>query len=287
MLSSNSIQKRLGYSRNTKLLIIHADDLGMCRSENAATIEALENGTVNSASVMVPCPGFDEIAEYLKNHKKTDAGLHLTLTSEWPSYKWKPLLPASEVSSIVDSTGHFFLSKAEFSKNADANEVEKECRAQINKALDSGIRLSHIDSHMFTGFSNINILKKYLLLGQEYNLPVLLTHELPSWTRKSRDAVVVDSLYCAAKEDFDKGLNKYYRNVLKSIKPGLNCLLVHTAFNNSEMQEISHNQIAFGSEWRQEDYDFFTSGLSRKLIIDNNIQLITWGEIHDKLFHRN
>ena len=105
---SKSIQESLGYEKNTKLLIIHADDMGLSGSENAASIESLERGSVNSGSVMVPCPGFKEIADYCKTHPNADVGIHLTLTSEWPSYKYGPVFISGEVKSITDLNGFFF-----------------------------------------------------------------------------------------------------------------------------------------------------------------------------------
>src|SRR5215813_3937229 len=90
---SKSIQERLGYPKGAKLLILHADDVGVTHSENKATIDAIEKGCINSASVMVPCPWFPEIAAYVRNHPDYDFGLHITLTSEWKYYKWAPVTP--------------------------------------------------------------------------------------------------------------------------------------------------------------------------------------------------
>jgi chitin disaccharide deacetylase len=278
-----SIQKRLGYSKNTKLLIIHADDMGMSGSENTATIEAMEKGTVNSGSVMVPCLKFQEIADYSKTHLKADIGIHLTITSEWPQYKWGPVLPHEEVESIIDSDGFFLENMDKIIKNANPVEVEKEFRAQIMRAMESGIELTHIDSHMYAAFSNNQLLKIYISLGKEYNLPVLLTNKLPIRSLMSKNLIVVEQLYCAKPEDYSIGLNYYYREILRSIKPGLNCILVHTAFNNEEMQNITRDQTNFGADWRQADFDFFTSEECSQLIRNNNIQLITWREIRTKL----
>ena len=171
---SVNLLKRLGYSKSTKLLIIHADDLGISGSENAASIAAMENGMVNSGSVMVTCPHFPEIADYSKTHPEADIGIHLTLTSEWISFKWKPVLASEHVTSIIDSNGFFFESKALIIKNALASEVEKEFRAQIFKALEAGIDLTHIDTHMYTAFSNDDILKKYIYMGKNLIFQCLL-----------------------------------------------------------------------------------------------------------------
>jgi chitin disaccharide deacetylase len=283
VVSSGSVQKRLGYNRTAKLLIIHADDMGFSMSENMATIEAMGNGAVNSGSVMVPCPGFESIAEHLKRHSSIDAGVHLTLTGEWSSYRLKPVLPAEKVPTLVDQNGYLFLSKGEFSAKASPEDVEKECMAQIIKAIEGGINVTHIDSHMYTTFSRDDILRKYISLGKEFRLPTLLTREMPVWVRQLKEIAIVDRLYCAEEKDFNNGLDKYYTNVLKSLKPGLNCLLVHVAYNDSEMQNITHGKTGFGSEWRQQDFDFFTSDECKRLIKEKNIKMVTWREIQDKI----
>lgn len=281
--SNDSVQRRLGYESNTKLLIIHADDLGLSASQNSASLEAMDRGMVNSGSIMVNCPNFGEIVDYSKMHPEADFGLHLTVTSEWSSYKWGPVLSPDQVASIVDRNGFFLESKKDLAGNAVADEVEKEFRAQISCALESGIDLTHIDSHMFSGWANEAITGKYILLGKDYKLPLLLTHELPIQGIDRKNAVIVDRLFCARPEDNIKGLRNYYKNVLGMIKPGLNCILIHAAFDNKEMQDITLDQKNFGSAWRQADFDFFTSDECRQLIINNNIRLITWREIRDKL----
>ncbi len=87
---TKSIAERLGYPADSKLLIIHADDLAVAHSEDAASFDALDKHSVTSASVMVPCPWLNEVAAYAKEHPDADLGLHLTLTSEWKTYRWGP-----------------------------------------------------------------------------------------------------------------------------------------------------------------------------------------------------
>src|ERR1041384_7906517 len=100
--SNKSLLERLGYPADAKLLIIHADDLGMAHSVNAATIKSFERGLVNSGSIMVPCPWFSEIAAYARAHSKADLGLHLTLTSEWKFFRWGPVLSKDRVTTLLD-----------------------------------------------------------------------------------------------------------------------------------------------------------------------------------------
>ncbi len=141
-----------GYPDDTKFIIIHADDLGLSHSTNAAVMEAFENKAINSGSVMVPCPWLPEIAEYVKGNPDLDVGVHLTLTSEWSFFKWGSVSPRSEVPSLLDENGYFYATTEEFVANAKPDEVKREIRAQIDRAIAFGIRPTHIDSHMGTMF---------------------------------------------------------------------------------------------------------------------------------------
>ena len=105
---TQTLAERLGYPKDAKLLIVHADDLGMSHSVNLATIKGFESGLVNSGSIMVPCPWFSEIATYARANPQADLGLHLTLTSEWTSFRWGPVTSKDRVSSLLDKTGHFY-----------------------------------------------------------------------------------------------------------------------------------------------------------------------------------
>ncbi len=160
-----------GYPEDTRFVIIHADDMGLSHSTNAAVIEAFENNAINSGSVMVPCPWFPEIAEYVKENPDLDVGVHLTLTSEWKYFKWGSVLPRSEVPSLLDENGYFYANTGEFAANAKPDEVEKEIRAQIDRAIAFGISPTHIDSHMGTMFVSPELFNIYQKVAEEYDLP--------------------------------------------------------------------------------------------------------------------
>ena len=161
----------MGLPKDAKLLIIHADDVGVAHAENAATFSAIEKDGVSSASIMVPCPWFPEVAAYAKNHPEKDWGIHLTLTSEWKNYKWGGVLPASEIPSLLDKDGFMYASVEELSKNGKPEEVEKELRAQIKKAQAAGIILTHLDTHMGSVFGRPEYMGIYNKLGKEFGLP--------------------------------------------------------------------------------------------------------------------
>jgi len=281
-----NLAQKLGFSENTKLLIIHADDAGLSHSQNRATMQALEIGIVNSYSVMVPCPWFYEIAVFAKNNPQFDNGIHLTLTCEWENYKFGPVLPISEVPSLVDGNGHFYKKREELRKKATLEDVKKEIQAQIEKALQFGLNPTHLDSHMYSVGSSPEYLNIYRDLGKKYNIPVLMNRRLLEMVGLNPDEnihkgdLIMANAHLGVYEDFEAGkLSDYYSEVLDNLVSGLNIVLIHPAFDDSEMKEITVNHPNFGSEWRQIDFNYFTSQDTMAKIKENKIEPITWNDI--------
>lgn len=286
-----TIQERLGYSKDTKLLIIHADDLGVSQSENAASIAAMEKGSVSSGSIMMPCPWMADMAAYARSHPNADIGLHLTLTSEWKYYKWGTVTPVNQVSSLVDKNGYLYNGLDSLYQYGRPEEVEKEIRAQIEKAKQFGIDPTHFDSHMGSLFANPAYLQIIIKMGREYKVPVLLNSEAFKLMYNidlskfiSDKEVLADKVFMAQPNDYKNGMRNYYTGVLKSLQPGLNCILLHAAFENAEMQAVTIDHPDYGAAWRQADFNFFTSTECRTLLQQQNIKVTTWKEIRDKLF---
>ena len=275
---------QLGYEKEDILLMVHADDAGLSCSENAATMEALEKGIVNSYSIMVPCPWFLDMANFAQHRPQFDCGIHLTLTCEWKHYKFGPVLPYSEVPSLVDNQG-FFHAKREMIKNfADPEEVKKELKAQIDRALAAGIKPTHLDSHMYTLGLTKELLSVYRELGREYRLPIFLSDQLlkevgnPNALEEGDH--IVNALHIGnfgAMESI--GLHEWYAQILKNLKAGFNIILIHPAFNNMEMKQLCVDHPNFGSLWRQMDFDFFTDPKTASYLKERNIKPITWREI--------
>src|SRR6476620_226889 len=139
-IPTQSVQQKLGYPSAARLLVIHADDLGGAHTINRAIFEALEKGWVTSASVLVPCPWFPEVARWAKSHPEADLGIHLALNSEWTSFRWGPVSPANKVQSLLDDQGYLPPLETEVVQKAKLPEVELELRAQIDRAKKAGIR---------------------------------------------------------------------------------------------------------------------------------------------------
>ncbi len=290
IVSAQTLQEKLGYSKDTKLVIVHADDLGVAHSENIASIEALEKGIVNSASIMVPCPWFPEIAEYARNNLDADLGLHLTLNCEWDFYKWSSVTPNNEVSSLLDGNGYLYSTTDAVVNNATPEEVEKELRNQIERAKQFGMKPTHFDAHMGTAMSSPEFVEIYLRLGKEYNTPVFVParvlemfDEINYQELMADKDIVVDHVLSASPQDFEKGMKEFYINGLKSLKPGLTYFILHTAYEDEEMTAVTKNHPYWAADWRQQDFDFVMSDEAKKIIEDENIQLITWKEIGKKL----
>jgi chitin disaccharide deacetylase len=281
---SKSLAERLGYARDAKLIIVHADDLGMTHSVNAASIKGLETGLVNSASIMVPCPWFPEMADYAKAHPDADLGLHLTLTSERVFYRWGPVALRDKVPSLVDSDGYFHLNWME-TLHIDAKEVEQELRAQIERAIAMGVRPTHLDSHQYRLFENgKDIFQSALRVAHEYKLPLFVVRD---WfadrpyllSSLSPDDLVVDHTVTIEPGVAPEKWTEFYAQALKSLKPGVTVFIIHLAFDDEEMRAATRERATWGSAWRQRDFNFFTSAEFRALVREQNIQLVTWREL--------
>ena len=288
--AQKTLQEKLGYSKDAKLLILHADDLGMSHSENAATFYAMEHGSVTSASIMMPTPWVTEAANYQHSHPAADFGLHLTLTREWNYLKWGPVATKSDVPGLLNKNGYFFSSVDSVYRSASPEEVEKELRAQIVRAKQLGIDFTHLDSHMGTLFARPDYLRILTKLGREYKVPVLLSKIIFQFAYKiNLDTVATDNdvelntIYMASPEDYKKGMENYYTGVLRSLQPGVSEIIFHVGYNDSEMQAATINHPDYGAEWRQADFNFFTSDKCKAILAEQNIHLITWREIRDKL----
>jgi predicted glycoside hydrolase/deacetylase ChbG (UPF0249 family) len=282
--TSKTIAERLGYPRDAKLLIVHADDLGMAHSVNAATIKAFETGLVNSGSIMVPCPWLSEIAAYARANPQADLGLHLTLTSEWTSFRWGPVMPKDRVSSLLDKDGYFRLTESEAASHADPKEVELEITAQIERAKALGIQPTHLDSHMGTLYQNKALFEVFLRVARNYKLPVRIARTWFARTDFLPGTLNPDDVYIDRILDINPAVaahdwSRFYSDAIKKLEPGVTEIVIHLAYDDAEMRGATFNHPDWGAAWRQRDFEFFTSDTFRKLLHENQIKLITWREL--------
>lgn len=165
--------EKLGWPKGSKVIILHVDDAGMFFSANQGTLKAMEQGTASSCSIMMPCALAASFTRYAINNPKLDVGIHLTLTSEWKDYRWSPLSGIKQVPGLVDKEGAFWPSVEEVVKNASPDEIEREIRAQVDRAITMGLKPTHLDSHMGTLFASPAFMERYIKVGAEYRIPVM------------------------------------------------------------------------------------------------------------------
>ena len=287
----NSLSEQLGYSQNARLLIVHADDLGVTHSVNAASIKAFESGAINSASIMVPCPWFPEVADYAKSHPEMDFGLHLTLTSERIYYRWGPVASADKVRTLLDENGYFHHDWTATTK-IDVREAEIELRAQIDRAYAMGVRPTHLDSHQYRlDSTSKELFEVALRLAHQYKLPFFVTRD---WfkdypylekTLGPGDVVIDHTITIDPSVPSEKWAD-FYQNAIRNMQPGVTELVIHLAYDDAEMRAATRERATWGAAWRQRDFDFFTSPDFRQLLQDQHIQLITWRQIANRSQHQ-
>ena len=279
-----TLAERLGYPADAKLLIVHADDLGMSQSVNAATLKAFETKLVNSGSIMVPCPWLSEIAAYARANPQADLGLHLTLTSEWTHFRWGPVTSKDRVASLLDKNGYFRPLETEAAKFADPKEVELEIRAQIEKAKAMGIVPTHLDSHMGTLYQTKALFDVFLRVAREYKLPVRVAREWGPRADVLQASLTPNDVFIDRVLDINPSVApqdwaKFYSDAIRNLKPGVTEVVIHLAYDDGEMRGATFDHPDWGAAWRQRDFDFFTSDAFRKLLEENKIKLITWREL--------
>jgi chitin disaccharide deacetylase len=282
---TRTIQERLGYPATAKLLILHADDVGMSHSVNRASLEALEKGWITSASILVVSPWFAEVATWAKAHPDADLGIHLALNSEWTTLRWGPISGRSEVSSLLASDGYLPLLTDSVEKT-NPREVERELRAQIDLARRSGVNITHLDSHMGALFRAEAPFNVYLGLGQSYGVPVLLERTTvpdasppPPWAERARSIALVDRVL-----QMNPGVSREqwvdaYKTMLTPLGPGVYELILHLGYDDDEMRGATFDHPDWGAAWRQWDFDLVRSAEFRDWLKQQGFQLVTWREL--------
>lgn len=282
-----TLAEKLGYKATDKILIVNGDDVGMSHSANLATIECLEKGIMRTATIMVPCPWFPEIANYARTHPEKDFGIHITHTSEWKFYRWGPVASKSEVPGLLDPDGYLWGDEEAVYKSSNPKEALIEARAQIKKALAAGVDVTHIDSHMGTLQLNPDYLDTYLQLAVEFNVPARMAsaetlHRFGQAGLREKfaskgivfpDYFVYDELPLYRQ----MGVKPFWTQIIKNLKPGVTELYIHAQLPTEEAQAIS-------GSWktRAEEFETFAKDPEiKKLIADEGIILIGYRPLRD------
>jgi len=288
--ADKTLVERLGHPKDARLLMIHADDIGMCRSVNRTSAEAMLNGVVSSGSVMVPCPWFPEIAQWSKDHPEADLGLHLTLTSEWRHYRWRPVSPPSQVKGLMDPDGFMWRGVEDVVKHASADEVALEIRAQIDRARQFGMKPTHVDSHMGTLFAHPKFFEAYVRVSKETGLLPMIPGPTPEileeakalgldYAAITRDLaakgfVVLDRLSTGLNANGLEPRTAELKQFVRDLKPGVTELIVHLAGDDDEIRQVTGNW-----ERRYLEYRICTDPATRAFIKDQGVKLVGYREL--------
>jgi chitin disaccharide deacetylase len=264
-----------------RAIIIHCDDLGMASSINSAAFDALNDGTISSASIMVPGPWFPQVAAYSRQHGLMDFGIHLTLTSEWNTCRWGPVATKEKVQSLVDDQGYFWKTPALFLANADPHEVELELNAQITLAISAGVRLTHYDSHMFALLPDPTFRAIYIGVARAHKLPFLLPRSKAQrfGLCLAVEDMLVDYCYFASRRWSRKNWLNCYLSLIRALPAGVTELIVHLSQDDAEMRAMTRGHADCNGAWRQRDLEVVRSTRFKRALRDNDVQILGWQDL--------
>jgi predicted glycoside hydrolase/deacetylase ChbG (UPF0249 family) len=290
--AAQGLVQRLGFAAGDRVAIVHCDDIGMCHAHNQGGFEALARGPATCGSLMVPCPWFAEAATLARQQAGVDLGVHLTLNCEYQSYRWGPVLGASEVASLVESDGGFPLDTREVAARAREDEVERELRAQVERALDAGIDVTHLDAHMGTALMP-RFVGIYARLAVEFRLPVLAVRPDAAILARlgaedgSRydaalallaaagipllDGLEADSLHFAPGQGEAHNLER-----LRKLAPGVSYLICHPAQAGEELGAITAD-----AHMRDFERTFYGGEAGRRALEREGIQTLGMRPLRD------
>ncbi len=289
---SETWAEKLGWPTGKKVIILHADDIGMCPEANTAAKQLLEAEDIQSAAVMIPCPNAEEFIIYARNHPKMDVGLHLTLTSEWKTHRWGPVTDDAQVPGLLDEDNKLWHTVPQVVQHASADEVEKEIRAQIEQAIAWGHRPDHIDTHMGTLFGDPSYVKVYIEVAQDYGIPAniidLSKPEVLDGFRSqgyplTDEVVKMVEDYTLPKLDFFTSAPKAetyeekigdFKKLIRSLEPGLTEIIFHPSVSTENLKTIT-------GSWQQRSWEaqMFSNPDLIQFFKDEDIVFTNWQEI--------
>jgi len=284
--------EKLGYEADKdKVVILHIDDMGFSHSSNLAAFECLDFGVASCGSLIVPASWFLEAAEIYRKNPKYDIGVHLTLTCEYDLYRWRALSSVDPSTGLLDSERSLWRTAEEAIAKVNVKAAEAEMRAQIQTALDAGVNITHIDSHMGT-VMHTKFIPTYLKLAKEFKV-------VPFLPRVSKEELIemgMGDQFAIYEKMFDKieesGVPlldhaiidtlgdaedkvEYYCKKFSEIQPGVTHFLFHAAKMTPELQAITPDS----AKWRNLDYEAFTDSRIKECVKENDLKIIGYKDI--------
>jgi len=264
----------LGYPDDARLLIINADDFGMCNSVNEAIIRTVMEGVVRSTTLMVPCPWALHAMHFLKDHPEIPFGVHLTVISDWVDYRWGPVTPRGKVPSLINEAGYFynFEHMPEFLAQVRLDQLEMEFRTQIEAVLAAGLKPTHLDWHSLRIGNREDIFDVMLRLAREYGLALRVAGR--SWIKNVQSQGFPTNDYDFLDSYLLNPVDKFasFDQLLRELPTGLSEWAVHPGLDNSELLAIEPD----GKHIRQTDYDFLVSQDAADTVEEEGIILLDY-----------
>ncbi len=288
-----NLAQRLGFAADDRVLILHADDVGSSHAANAAAFECLEHGSLTSGSVIVPAPWFPEAAAFARDHPDADLGVHLALTCEYDSYRWRALSDRSVAPGLYDDEGYLWRTVAEAAAHISVEEAGRELRAQVETALAAGIDATHLDTHMGT-VVHPKFIETYVSLGLEYGIPIFAYRPNPERLRRSGlgdfwDALepqlkrlddagfpVLDNVLVSTLERPPEEKEAYFKRLFADLRPGLTHFLIHPAVASAEVTAMADT-----AHMRAREYELFRDRSMADELAGLGVKTIGYRRIRD------
>jgi predicted glycoside hydrolase/deacetylase ChbG (UPF0249 family) len=298
-MQPNPVLKKLGFDDNARLAIIHVDDVGMCQASVTAFSDLWDFGLVSSGAVMVPCPWFLEAAKFAREHPDADLGVHLTLTSEWETYRWGPLSTRNPKTGLLDEEGYFHRQTAPVQELADPEAVQTELVAQIERAKAAGMQPTHADTHMGT-VAHAKFMQGYLQTALEHQLPPMMLHlDEAGWQKVAGDhegaafddeaiafiiqminsleemgIPLLDNIFAMPLDSDPTQRLEQAKLAFSNLPPGITHFIIHASTDTPELRAIA-------PDWRCRvaDYETFMQEELRQHIKNIGVQTIGYRDL--------
>jgi predicted glycoside hydrolase/deacetylase ChbG (UPF0249 family) len=292
-LNPNPFLKKLGLGQTDRAVIIHTDDIGMCQASIAAFADLVDFGLISSGAMMVPCPWFPQVAAYCRAHPNADLGVHLTLTSEWNAYRWGPISTRDPATGLMDNEGYLHRTSQATQEHADPAAVQIELQSQLARALDAGIDVTHIDTHMGT-VAHPKFVPFYVQLALQHRIPAMIPRlDAASFEQRGMDKNTAVMLAQSIVELESQGVPlldhlegmpldqptdriEQAKHKLSSLPVGVTHFVIHPSKDTPELRAIT-------PDWpsRVADYTAFASEELRTYIRNMGIHVIGYRALRD------
>ena len=294
-MNANPVLKKLGYSETDRLVIIHADDIGMCQASVQAFKDLWSVGSITSGAVMVPCPWFPAAAQMCRENPEMDMGVHATLNAEWENYRWGPVSTRDQASGLMDADGYFHQWHEAVYQNARPEAVAVEVNAQVEKALAAGIDVTHVDSHMGTILNSLFI-QSYIQAAASRLLPNMLPRTnakgIEMMGASSEELMIYEPIMAQLESmgiptlegivamplDHAEGHTGLAKKLLSELPVGITHFILHPSIDTPELRAICPDWPA-----RVANYNAFMSDELKKFIESENIKLIGYRQIRNAM----